>query len=344
MPILLALAWLLSLHWLARDWVPRERRGREPFIDVAKGLAIVGVVGIHVAELFPSTRWIKDWLGAALAIFVLCSGFVLHLDRDGPFDMRAFYGKMLVRLVTPYLLLSLVFLAAAGVPLAEFPASLLFGRANGNYYFIPLLLGLYVLYPLLRLAGRQLAHPLALAAAYLFSLYFSRLHHELSRVQWNANEWSLIFFGRFFFFFVLGMFLSRFDLTRIPRGALALLLGLYTAEVAGLAVVYGWLDPLLLYPVAVLLLLLLAYRASPATWGVCLALGPHTLLIYLLHTKFVFSFGGPRLAHALRHLPWLGFLVVVLFATAAAYGLARVLTAITQRLLAPAVAQASGPR
>jgi len=339
MATLLALAWLMCLRGLARDWVSREKRGREPFIDVAKGLAIVCVVGIHASELFPPTRWIKGWLGAALGMFVLCSGFVLHLDSGRPFAVRVFYRKMLVRLVTPYLLLSLVFLAAARVPLVDYPASLLFGRANGNYYFIPLLLGLYLLYPLLRIAGRQLAHPLALGASYVLSLYFSNLHYELSKVQWNASEWSLIFFGRYLFCFLLGMFLARYDLTRIPTRALALLLGLYTMEVGGLSAVYGRLDQLLLYPAAMFLFLLLAYRASPRAWTICLALGPQTLLIYLLHTPFVYTVGGPQLAHAFSRAPWLGFLLVVLFATTVAYGLARALTAITQVLLARAASQ-----
>ncbi len=304
---------LVFFYVISRGWPQRQNKERETFIDGIKGLAIVGVVVIHALTFYPQYAFLNTWLWAALAFFVLASGYVLHLQHAAALSLRDYSLKMLRRLVLPYVLLSILFLILQGTSLRAIPAGLLFGRANGNYYFIPILLQLYVVYPLLRRYKAQVLSVVGFVLAYVFSLYFWNFHFQASLVQWNANEWSLIFAGRYFFYFLLGMYFSQFTARTLPWRSTLGWVGAYAIVSVGMSLWLGWTYQTLLYPVAFFLFLALLFPITERLWRPLVVLGPHTLLIYLLHSKVVYNWGGPWIVHVMPS--WTGLLLLTLLAT-----------------------------
>lgn len=120
-------------------------------------------VGETCFRSLADARWavgIDSACRAAVPLFVIASSFLLFPVRRGTGD---FFRRRLVRVVLPFLIWSGVYivwnalsseanLAAAGVAIGRNLARLLFNfpmTTGGHMWFVPMLLGLYLLMPLL---------------------------------------------------------------------------------------------------------------------------------------------------------------------------------------------------
>lgn len=88
---------------------------------------------------------------ASVLFFIFLSGYVLTRHRMHR-DWRPgyFLGNRVFRIMPLYLLLSVFFLIYSGRYFSEFGTDLLFGRGYYHLYFIPLIMLMYLLFPLLR--------------------------------------------------------------------------------------------------------------------------------------------------------------------------------------------------
>jgi peptidoglycan/LPS O-acetylase OafA/YrhL len=143
-----------------------EARVRE--IDLLRGFAIVGVVALHVSWFYAKATGFRspasEWLLAAhlasgygVPLFVALSGAMLSLHHARPGSLREHAGFLLdraARLLPAYVTWSLVsawlFRPATFRSVAGPLRMLVSGSADAQFYFLPLLFEIYLLWPLLR--------------------------------------------------------------------------------------------------------------------------------------------------------------------------------------------------
>ena len=166
--------------------MPQGGRVRE--LDVLKGTAMLAVVTLHVSwyyllavppasatgRLFATLHMVS---GLGVPLFLVCSAIALSLRYSEPMGLAA-WGAFLLRrswvLLPAYLFWSLV-TAALLKPATLWPGGrlahlLLEGSADQQFYFVPLLFSVYLLWPLLQPAavasGRSPATAVAVVALF----------------------------------------------------------------------------------------------------------------------------------------------------------------------------------
>lgn len=144
------------------------QKTRIPEIDVLRGFAIAAVVGIHVSWFYVEKSDLGTTTGGALALLHLLNGFgvpfflamstaalSLHLPTTyGPRDHFWFLFRRALSLLPAYVTWSLVSAALyrpdVFISLRKVIRMLVVGYADGQYYFIPLLFEIYLIWPLFR--------------------------------------------------------------------------------------------------------------------------------------------------------------------------------------------------
>ena len=299
--------------------LPRARR-RLVLFDVLKGLSIVMIVALHASEVFARNSFVKELLWGAIAAFIFASGYLLGY-RYERVEWKSYLKGIWWRIVLIYALFVVVthIFVNHGLSLRGVVLDLLLGRTNGNYYFIPLLLQFYVLFPFLSRVREWLRKPWALALIGGLSFFFHVLTYFAEGSVWNSDRLALVFCGRYLIFFVMGVVVSDRDLSKDAKRWLPLL-----GVVVFQALFFSWWGGKAylgyLWPLGSILLLVLVAGVLPASLQALFStLGKHSLIIYLVHTRLLFSW--------LLLLPWdplLVFAVSVVVATAISYAFSRV--------------------
>lgn len=135
-------------------------------IDILRILAIVGVIAIHTTSRtleqsgfdilrIPFTLFLNQIARFAVPMFFLISGFTLEYTNTTPLNLTRYYKKRVIRILLPYLLWSMLYYRflyknpLSSIFSFNFFRQLLFGEAAIQMYFIPSLIILYILFPLL---------------------------------------------------------------------------------------------------------------------------------------------------------------------------------------------------
>jgi surface polysaccharide O-acyltransferase-like enzyme len=338
--------------------------GRNAYIDTLRGWSIFGVVCVHFAGSFVTTdphAWSPSfWLGLglnqffsfAVPLFLFLSGLLAGLSTK-TVSLGDYYRSRLWRIGFPYLVVSIVsfFLLnhyAAWQALPDVGSKftwlwqrLLFFGVEPTLYFIPLIMQLYLLQPLLAALPRWLHRALpgvrAEQHARWLAVLFLALHVALgllcSRGTLNYYTWGRpnVFFWLFYFF--AGLHFRSLVGSASP--ATLRIGGLFCLGVAALAM--GWnglqlADPvkmglqfefnrldfayarpeMLVYDLAVVVGLAagVALRWSPRA-GPAAYLGRFTLEIYLWHILVLYyaAWQFPDVLASCRELPELILLI-----------------------------------
>lgn len=146
---------------------------RDNRIDFIKGIAILGVVGIHFGGSFITKEYV--WTGPfymglflsevssfGVPVFVFLSGWALHARySSGVLNFRSFYRRRLIKIGVPYVIVSWMwFDILRGQP--PFMGKSLFALffyygIQPTLFFIPLIMQLYILYPFFHILSKRLA-------------------------------------------------------------------------------------------------------------------------------------------------------------------------------------------
>ena len=227
-------------------------------LDWVRAAAMLGVVMIHASAAFVSRDSRLSLLGitpalflnqasrAAVPLFFLLSGLTLGLGRK-PVKLPGFWLRRLWKIGLPYVLWSLFYflldrrfsLSAPGT-LGELGRLLLLGGAASHLWFIPTLLQLYLLYPLLR-RGMDRKPGLTLLAGFLLTLY-ATLTIQVPLpfpLRLRPHLWRL--FPTWIFYFLLGMALTGERLEKLAE-LIRRHRPWFPAAGLAAALVYAWLS------------------------------------------------------------------------------------------------------
>jgi fucose 4-O-acetylase-like acetyltransferase len=304
----------------------KTNKKRILFFDFLKGVSIIAVIGIHTSDLFYATS-IKTFFSFAVPAFIVSSGFLLAKRYSNHIDLKKYYKNIFFRIVVLYLVFvilspvmscgfyvfkelilgkSLTWVmilkpfycgVAKNLPISKVFLDVVLGRtAGGAYYFIPLLLQLYVLFPFLMKIKNKLKHFYYFESILLFSFYFLVLNGYLQNPEWNSNYYSLIFFGRFLLCFCFGMFLSEFDIEKIKIKNIFVVLVAYILILISSSILQNNMTLTYFYPFVFVLILLGVYNSQLMGTKILKKikiindLGKNSLIIYLLHLFIVYDF------------------------------------------------------
>ncbi len=213
--------------------VARERPGetvRSTFPDVAKILAIVAVVIVHVAAVpnegfgqlttptWLTTTIIETAMRWCVPVFVMVSGMLLLRPRATPLSTVGFYRRRATRIAIPLVIWTVAyrFFQEQTGPHADFlqnVQAIWSGQPYYHLYFLFIIAGLYVVCPFLTtvvatLDDRQLRN-LALGAL-AFGFLWGGVWPWLPGTGSNAFTMFVPYIG----YFVAGAWLARVTLTR----------------------------------------------------------------------------------------------------------------------------------
>jgi surface polysaccharide O-acyltransferase-like enzyme len=278
-------------------------------------------------------RLVEQFSAFSIAAFLFASGFFVAFSARGTRSSRGDWGSVLPRipsLIIPYLLWSAVILIGQGLQgrlpsLGALPRMLLTGTINPAYYFVPLLIQLYLLAPLLvplartRPKGLLLVTGLLQLGIYLLQ-YPILLGHDPAMVGLLAGLLPKWFFPVRIFWFTLGIVVGfrqtdvRQLLQRIRWPLVAATIGLLLIGLVEWELLIRWSGgPWLenretiidgLYSLAVILSALAFVDAAVPASGALSTVGAKSFGIYLVHpivmeylARAIYHFAPALLGH-----------------------------------------------
>ncbi|NOR44583.1 MAG: acyltransferase family protein [Candidatus Delongbacteria bacterium] len=190
-------------------------------INILRGFAIVAVVIIHITSYFsqigtfsalPVTIASIDIFSQfAVPMFILISGIVLSLRYDGEYSIKTFYKKRINRILVPYIIWSLIYIAIAFIGNSDILATeiifkLFTGTAFYHLWFFFLIFQLYLFFPFYRkfIKGKSF-----FVIVFILILQIAFNHYKIGLIE---NEQLSIVFKRLFlshiFYFSLGIWIA----------------------------------------------------------------------------------------------------------------------------------------
>ncbi|GAA1489950.1 acyltransferase [Brachybacterium sacelli] len=238
------------------DPAPRPRR-YSPLLDVIRIVAVLGVVCVHVIadHLDPGSGVamyaLRSLLATTVPAFIMISGALNLAPAAMRHGSARFLGRRLRRLVPATIVWTAFYVVVMGLGLAGEPlewrqeaADLLTASSYPHLYFLPLILGLTVITPVIAAyigdSGRRawicggVAAGWALVVMAVPTLSAGLLREPLVPLEMGILTYFLPFIG----YYVLGRAAWTAPVGR--RGALALLL--VTAPAAAVATVWAYLS------------------------------------------------------------------------------------------------------
>ena len=192
-------------------------------LDFLRGISIVGVVVIHVFSSFVYVMnsnpglgiyglVLSQWTRFSVPMFLFVSAASLTVTHSNDFNYSKFLLRRIRIILVPYFIWSLVFefnkgnLDSFSIPaLFNILSDLVQGNAASQYYFIPLVMQFYILYPLflwISATRRGFAGTAILFAVVQVSAILLLTTIEESGIKFpHAMEG---FFLQWIFYFVLG--------------------------------------------------------------------------------------------------------------------------------------------
>jgi peptidoglycan/LPS O-acetylase OafA/YrhL/5-hydroxyisourate hydrolase-like protein (transthyretin family) len=227
--------------------VPHQLDQRSKFLDFAKGSAILGVLAMHIHLVFNTGPIYYNFdriFRYAIPFFFIVSGAVTTLPSLSSNTLKQFYKRRLVRIVIPYIIFSLIATYLTKNFLSPFHYFLIAltdifsGNAILPYYFIPVLIQFYLIYPFLwYLLYQKRLPPMALLGTALSINFLSFLSLSTFNFPFPVP------FTSYLFFFVFGMIFRSLFLSDDRTFLKRIHLPLWTATVILFTFLFAQIDP-----------------------------------------------------------------------------------------------------
>jgi probable poly-beta-1,6-N-acetyl-D-glucosamine export protein len=236
--------------------------GQRNDLDMLKGMAIVGVVIIHVlTPLYDSVSglghslWVlvNQVLRFSVPLFVAVSGYLLSLKYlKQPLLWKEYLFKRVFRVLPLfYVWVAVTLLVVSqhdvwfGFTRSFEPWQWILGRADYHLYFVPMIFQLYILFPfLLRLMKSFRGAPqFLLSITFIFQAWLYAHYSPDPSFQpyfesfTKSDQRQYIYFFSWIFYFVLGMYIAQVRI-RAQYRKWIVLLGLGGLMGIGLVVAY----------------------------------------------------------------------------------------------------------
>jgi peptidoglycan/LPS O-acetylase OafA/YrhL len=312
-------------------------RQRIGLFDVLKGICVVGVVCIHAAYLAPASRNIYRTLEFAVPFFFVSSGFLLSVRCKGTIDLSEYYQKLFVRILLIYLIFVVGTRMFKGeeMTVKDIFLDITLGRTNFNYYFIPLILQFYILFPFIVKFREKLDSLVIFFLVTATSFFFIVCNHYIQHPYWNNSPLYMVFIGRDLAYFCFGIFLSRYDIGRLGFRNYLLSFLIFLSGTAVLILSSGEYRLTYAYPFAAFIFALVIYNGiRQHHWlRIIEDLGQYSLVIYLVHSTIQ---GNVVMKYFYNEKqPWsVQFLVVVGVTVILSYSFARLFMAVYRPVVA----------
>lgn len=205
---------------------------RDESIDFLKGLAIIAVIGLHIIPFFVNSEnvfsvrsqrllTVMNYFRFAVPFFVALSGFSLARKYfKSPLIIGDFLKSRIGKLIPQYLFwLGIIYLIVHMVPGWEgfsnsFPGwqIVFLGRGEYQLYFVPMIISLYLLFPILFWLTRKF-NLLFVLAALIVQIWFywylgNVVIHDPTVKSLQTDQQQYVFFVSWIFYFVLGIYLG----------------------------------------------------------------------------------------------------------------------------------------
>lgn len=280
---------------------------REIWLDFLRVTACFLVMTVHATEPFylggdgtlvlsaADAFWVSLFEGIArccVPLFVIASGY---LQLPLKYDTWTFFRRRFVRVVVPMVLWTLVYALVYGSPVANIKGLLLnFNYAAGHLWFVYMLLGLYLIMPLLspwleKVSRRELGVYLGLWALTLCIPFVREYAGGLAPMiyakdglpapalfpLWGEASWNP--FGLFYYmsgfvgYMLLGVYIKRF----VPTGRLVRTVGWTLFLLGFILVCFGFMQRIVSggsFPVEGSVELAVAWETAIAFCGLPVAL------------------------------------------------------------------------
>jgi hypothetical protein len=252
-------------------------------------------------------------------------------------DLGEYYKKLFVRIVLIYLIFVIGTRMFKGevMTVKDIFLDITLGRTNFNYYFIPLILQLYILFPFIVKFREKLDSLVFFCLVMAASFFFIVCNHYIQHPYWNNSPLYLVFIGRDLAYFCFGIFLARYDIKELGFRDYLPSFMIFLAGTFVLILFAGEYRLTYAYPFAAFILALTLYnRIHEHRWlQIMESLGQYSLVIYLVHSTIQGSVVMKYFYSAQQ--PWgVQVLVVVGMTVVLSYAFARMFMAVYRPVVA----------
>jgi len=231
------------IFWKIDKQSQKDNQARSSEIDIIRGIAILAVVIIHSCYLLMkgdldtnqilTLSFINNILRFTIPIFLFTSGLLLKPFIWSKKNILKFYIDKLIRIGIPYIFISFVLWLIGYTEDKSLISLLVTGSAAVPLYFVPLLVQMYLLYPILDFIRTKNKYFLVIVSFFISILSY------LNPISWNI--WGVTFFGPYLIFFVYGMVRTNILVTK-PSKKWKKLIYLYIILQIALIFFIKWFD------------------------------------------------------------------------------------------------------
>lgn len=190
-----------------KDSIIENKSSRIYFFDFIKGLAIFAVLIMHINYFYKGNLGELYFLiikicRFAVPFFIISSGFLLKLEDYTKESIKNFYKRKFFRIIIPYLIfcIFLFILKKYNFNLNNI-LKILDGEISPQLYFIPVLIQLYIIYPLINKTINKIGTKKSLIFSFLISVITMILLPKI----YNFHT-----FLPYLFFFVFGIVSKKY--------------------------------------------------------------------------------------------------------------------------------------
>ena len=302
---------------MARPEETGERTGRIEFLDYVKAVCVIMVIVTHYDWADKTSPCFTMLINMAVPVFMIVSGynFAMSNQKKAGGQIRRMYEwnvmkPKLIRFLAPFFavcLIEIALLAAEQKHIHPLRIFLLGAYGPGSYY-VPVMLQLLVIFPLIYAMVERSAR-LGICVAGIANLLF-----EIAvRVFAMDKYYYRLCVGRYLLLIALGCYLYLHPEARVKRSQM---IGMFLAGLAYLVAVFGFDRKLLLFrywkttampvafyifPIVILLFRRFYHSHIPGSFGVLFTwIGQASYHIFLVQMVYYhFELGGP-----VMQAPW----------------------------------------